>query len=295
MVIPALYKIIIGIDFSQIEPRVLAHFTGDESMIGAYVEKRDLYIEMAMKVFKLERHYCEDKAYEPNGKFQPRKAIKSVLLGIMYGMGYKSLAQQVGVSDDEAKRIIEDFYEAFPKVKIWMDEQIKFAEENEYIETMFGRKRRFVGFKMIAKKYHKLAKEIMDIVGHIPDFIWDEEYYELLPYKLKREFWDVSKVYGAIVRKIVNTIIQGSSADIMKLAMIETAKICRLKGYKMLGTIHDEILFEVSAEITREEIEALEQAMLNVVKLKTPFKVDTAFMNRWGKETGKEEWFSKAS
>ncbi|MFP5304174.1 DNA polymerase, partial [Cobetia sp. SIMBA_158] len=75
-----------------------------------YVNNRDLYIEMAMKVFKLERKYCEDKAYSPDGKFQPRKAIKSLLLGIMYGMGYKSIAQNIGVTDEEAKQIIDDFY-----------------------------------------------------------------------------------------------------------------------------------------------------------------------------------------
>ncbi|MFP3427090.1 DNA polymerase, partial [Pseudoalteromonas sp. SIMBA_162] len=63
MIIPAENHVIIGVDYSQIEPRVLAHFTGDDSMIDAYVNNRDLYIEMAMKVFKLERKYCEDKAY----------------------------------------------------------------------------------------------------------------------------------------------------------------------------------------------------------------------------------------
>jgi DNA polymerase I len=277
----------------QIEPRVLAHFTGDESMINAYVTGRDLYIEMAMKVFKLERKYCEDKAYSPDGKFQPRKAIKSVLLGILYGMGSKTLSQNIGVSKEEAERIINDFFDAFPKIKLWMDDRIKFAEENEYIETMFGRKRRFVGFKIVAKRYHEVKKKVIDILGFLPDFIWDEEYKEVIPYDIKREFWDMSKAYGIVVRRVVNTIIQGSSADIMKLAMIETAKICRIKGWKVIGTIHDEILFEVPANITVEEVEMIEKAMLGVVTLKTPFKVDSDIFLRWSEGISKKEWFSK--
>ncbi|MFP3802860.1 hypothetical protein, partial [Paraburkholderia sp. SIMBA_027] len=75
--------------------------------------------------------------------------------------------------------------------------------------------------------------------------------------------------------------------------MIEVAKICKRMGYKMLATIHDEILIEVPINISRDAVEEIEKAMLGVVKLKTPFKVDTAFMEkRWGEEVGKDEWFN---
>ncbi|MCS0827443.1 DNA polymerase [Cytobacillus firmus] len=292
MIIPSSPRwIIYGADYSQIEPRVLAHFTQDEAMIDAYVSGRDLYIEMAMKVFKLERKYCEDKAYNPEGTFQPRKAIKSVLLGIMYGMGSQSLAGNIGVTKEEADRIIADFYAAFPKVKAWMDEQIAFAEQNEYIETMFGRKRRFIGFKQIAKKYHELQAELKHLIGEIPDFIWDEKYKYAIPYETKLAYWTTAKKYAETVRRVVNTIIQGSAADIMKMAMVETAKICRKKGYKMLATIHDEILFELPRDISREAIAEINSTMLGVVSLRTPMKVDGAFMERWGLEVGEDTWF----
>ena len=287
--------VIMGADYSQIEPRVLAHFTQDESMIGAYVSGRDLYIEMAMKVFNLEEKYCVDKAYAPDGSFQPRKAVKSILLGIMYGMGVKSLADGLGMTEEQAGKIIDDFYKAFPKVRAWMDEMILFAENNEYIETMFGRKRRFLGFRGIAKRYHAAAKQVKDILGFLPDFIWHEDYKYLIPYELKREYWDMAKEYAFTTRRVINTIIQGSAADIMKLAMIETAKICREKDYKMIATIHDEVLFEVPEDITEEAVNELVTAMLSVVNLRTPMKCDVAFQHRWSEEISQEEWFKGAA
>ncbi|MFD9628612.1 DNA polymerase [Peribacillus muralis] len=283
--------VIMGADYSQIEPRVLAHFTQDESMIGAYVAGRDLYIELAMKVFNLEEKYCLDKAYDPTKTFQPRKAIKAVLLGIMYGMGSQSLAGNLGMTNEEAVKIIDDFYKAFPKIRSWMDERILFAEKNEYIETMFGRKRRFIGFKATAKRYHAVTKKVMDILGHLPDFIWHEDYKYLVPYDIKREYWDMSKEYTFTTRRVINTIIQGSAADIMKLAMVETAKICREKDYKMIATIHDEVLFEVPEDISEAAVNELVQAMLSVVSLRTPMKCDVAFQHRWSEEISQEEWF----
>jgi DNA polymerase I len=295
MFIPAKGHLILGGDYSQIEPRVLAHFTEDESMINAYRSGRDLYVEMAMKVFGLEEKYCIDKAKSPDGSFEPRKAVKSVLLGIMYGMGSKTLSQNLKMSEEQAKKIIADFFKAYPKIDGWIADRIRFAEENEYIETMFGRKRRFIGFKTTAKRYHAVCKKVMDQLGHLPDFIWDDEYRYSLPYDIKREYWDMGKAYAIVKRRVINTIIQGSSADIMKLAMIEVAKLCREKGWNMLATIHDEILLEVPVGISLEEVELIEKKMLGVINLKTPMKVDVAFMpNRWGEEVSKDKWF-KAS
>jgi DNA polymerase I len=278
----------------QIEPRVLAHFTEDESLIGAYVNGRDLYVEMAMKVFGFEEKYCLDKAKSPDGTFEPRKAVKSVLLGIMYGMGSKTLSQNLGMQEEQAKQIIADFFKAYPKVEKWIEERIAFAEENQYIETMFGRKRRFPGFKAVAKRYHAVAKKVMDLLGELPDFIWNEKYKYAVPYDIKREYWDMGKEYAIVKRRVINTIIQGSAADIMKLAMIEVAKLSRKKGWKMLATIHDEILLEVPATISEAEVNEIEKAMLGVVNLKTPMKVDVAFMYRWGEETSKDKWFKAA-
>ncbi|PEM08522.1 DNA polymerase [Bacillus wiedmannii] len=290
MIRPGEGMVIIGADFSQIEPRILSHLSGDEDMIAAYVEGRDLYIEMAMKVFKLERKYCEDGEYDPTGTFQPRKAVKSVLLGIMYGMGAKTLSENVKVSVEMANQFINDFFAAYPKVKAFIDKVHVFVEENEYVETMYNRKRRFVGHKQMAKRYHKVCEQIIERIGHIPDFIWGDEV--TLPYWIKQEYWDVAGKYHAVCRQGVNTIIQGSAADVMKLAMIAVYEICKKYGYKILATIHDEILIEVPKDIEEDKVTEIENAMLSVVSLSVPMKCDTAFSEkRWGDDVGKKDWY----
>lgn len=288
MIIAPKGKVIVGIDYSQIEPRVLAHISGDEHLIDAYVQGKDLYTEMAMGVFNLERKYCLDGAMSPDGSYEPRKRIKAVLLGIMYGMGSYTLSQSVQSSVDEAEKLIEDFFKTYPTVKQFIDETHLEAEKNEFVETMYGRKRRFVGHKQNAKRYKEVAQKIKNILGYIPSNIWGEE----LPFKLKRDFWDVAGSYNVVNRKSVNTKIQGTSADLMKLSLIAVREICEKYGFLILGTVHDETLFEVPEHATQEQIEELENAMLGVVNLDVPLKVDTAFMHRWGEEVSKSDWFA---
>jgi DNA polymerase I len=288
MIIAPEGKVIIGMDFSQIEPRVLSHMSNDKTMIGAYVNGRDLYIELAMKVFNLERKYCEDGAYDPTGTYQPRKRIKAVLLGIMYGMGAYTLSESIDSTVEEAEQIIKDFYKTYPDIKAFIDKTHKEAEEQQYVETMFGRKRRFIGHRQVAKKYKALEKEIIRRLGSVPSNIWSTD----LPYELKAEFWEVSGPYHVVNRQSVNTKIQGSSADIMKMAMIRVNKVAKKYGFKILATVHDEVLLEVPETITREQIAELEDAMINTVNLKVPLKTDTEFMYRWGMGISKDEWFS---
>ncbi|PEF03552.1 DNA polymerase [Bacillus thuringiensis] len=287
-------SIILGVDYSQIEPRTLAHLSGDEELIRAYVEERDLYIEMAMKVFKLTYEYCVDGAYDPTGTFQPRKAVKSILLGIMYGMGSKTLSENVGVSQETAEGYIDDFFEAYPKVKQFIDGTHDFADENEFVETMYGRKRRFPKHKEIAKCYRAVLKKVVRILGREPKFIWNED----LPYKLKKEFWDVSGQYSIVARQTVNTRIQGSAADILKKAMIKVHEYCERRTaetgrtYRILATVHDELLIEVPENITREEIHIIEDLMKQIVTLRTPMKVDAECIQRWGEGMDVDSWFT---
>jgi DNA polymerase I len=287
-------SIIVGIDYSQIEPRVLAHLSGDEELQRAYKEGKDLYTLMASRVFNLPIEYCVDKAKDPTGTFEPRKRIKSVFLGIMYGMGSKTLAESINSTEEEAEQIIQDFFKAYPKVKEFVEKSHRFAEENEYVETMFGRKRRFPKHKRTAKAFKIIERRIETILGRKPKFIWDED----LPYDLKKQYWELSKPYFEVCRQSVNTQIQGSAADILKLAMIEVHKWCvektrkTGKTYRVIATVHDELLFELPRDATREEIEELENIMKTVVKLDVPLKVDTEIMLRWGEGMSKDEWFS---
>jgi DNA polymerase I len=298
-------KVIIGIDYSQIEPRVLAHISGDEDLRNAYREGKDLYVEMSIKVFKLDRQYCLDGAYSPDGSYQPRKRIKAIFLGIMYGMGKGTLSESIQDTPEVAEQLIEDFYESYPAVKQFVLETQKEAEEQEYVETMYGRKRRFVGHKAIAKQYKDIVNKIIslhkaegivitekgikDALKENRKLDWENK---IVPYKLERQYWDIQGSYHVVNRKAVNTKIQGTSADLMKKALIEVSKVCKELGFLILATVHDEILFEVPEDITEEQVKMLEDAMLGIVQLEVPMKCDTEFMYRWGSGVNKTEWFA---
>ncbi len=293
-------KVIIGIDFSQIEPRVLSHMANDETMIDAYVHGRDLYKEMAMKVFELEEQYCLDGAYDPTGTYQPRKRIKSVLLGVMYGMGAYTLSGSINSTVEEAEALIADFFATYPSVKKFVEDTHEEAARQEFVETMFGRKRRFVGHRQAAKRYKDICERINACVGYKVENYRKalredrkRDYSErLIPYPVAKAFYEIAGDIGAVERRSVNTKIQGSAADIMKMAMIKIYELCLKYGYKILATVHDEVLIEVPEDISEERVTELESAMLGVVSLKVPMKVDTEFMYRWGAGVGKNDWFS---
>ncbi|WP_214796528.1 MULTISPECIES: DNA polymerase [unclassified Exiguobacterium] len=280
--------VLLGADFSQIEPRILSHLAEDDTMIDAYVTGKDLYTEMASGVFKLPIEYCLDGQYDPTGKFQPRKAIKAVLLGIMYGMGSNTLAGNIGVSTEEADGIIDDFYETYPKVKAYIDARHQHAYEHEYVTTMYGRKRRFPKHRQTANAYKASVKKAVAILGREPkQFIWEEK----LPYKMKRTIWDYGKPYHAVNRQSVNATIQGSAADVMKIAMIHLDEYCKQKGYKMVAQVHDEVLIEVPNTITREEVAEVERIMRECIQLSVPMKVDAELSERWGEGMDVDTWF----
>ncbi|PFW43819.1 DNA polymerase [Priestia megaterium] len=282
-------KIIVGIDFSQIEPRLLSHLSGDETMINAYVEGRDLYSEMAANVFKLDIKYCLDGQYDPTGTFQPRKVIKAVLLGIMYGMGSGTLSENIGVTKEYAEQIIDDFYITYPKVKAYIDARHQLAFEQEFISTMYGRKRRFPEHNKIAKQYLSLVKKAERKLGHKPkDFIWEEKG---LTYREKAAIWEVGKKYHVVNRQSVNATIQGSAADVMKIAMIILYEYCLLMGYKMVATVHDEVLIEMPVDATREEITKLAEMMRTCIEVSVPMKVDPEVMERWGEGMDLDTWY----
>lgn len=277
--------VIIGADFSQIEPRVLAHMSGDPKFMFPYLSGQDLYSTLAAGVFHVPLEECGD-----GSKY--RKMMKVGLLAVMYGTSMFTLSGQLGISIEEAQQFIEDFYRSYPEVARFIQETRDFVKEHEYVLTLFNRKRRFPGYRNKAIQYDALVKKITAITGTktVPLNFWK---IDEIPYDLKRAFQDVKGGVERVRRMSVNARIQGTAADIMKIALINLYTLAQEKGWRMAGTVHDEALLLVPETITIQEIQQIEACMINAVKLNVPIKVDTEIMRRWGEGQKKAEWFDE--
>lgn len=276
-------KLILGIDYSQIEPRILAHITGDKEFSRPYLEGTDIYATLASKTFKVPIEKCGDGSTY-------RKAMKMGLLATMYGTSTFTLGQQIGISQAEAEAFIADFLSAYPVVKGWIESIHDFVDKEGYVETLYGRKRRFMGHKDIAIRYKAVCKTVLACNnGEMPTNIWA---CKNIPYKVRQAYWAVASDYGRVSRQSVNAIIQGTGAHIMKKAMILVHKHFKELGpdFKVIATIHDEIMLEVPNTITVEQIKVIEDLMINCITLEVPIKVDTEVMERWGAGVSKKEW-----
>jgi DNA polymerase I len=218
------YKIL-SADYSQIELRIMAAFSEDESMVTAFNNDVDIHSTTASKVFHVE---LADVTSDM------RRKAKMVNFGIIYGISAFGLGQRLGISRTEAKEIIDNYFEQFPRVKAYMDECVNKARENEYAETILGRRR-----------------YLRDINSRN---------------QTNRGFAE---------RNAINAPIQGSAADMIKLAMINIhawMKKGNLKS-KMLLQVHDELIFDAHVS----EIELLKtkvhELMVNAIPLKV--KLDT--------------------
>lgn len=275
-------KILVGMDFSKVEPTILACMSKDPKFLKPFQEGLDIYSSLASGTFHKPIEECGDGTRE-------RKMMKTGLLATMYGTSMFTLSEQLEISVEEAEEFIERFLTNYTIVSNWIDGVHELVDQQGYVETMFGRKRRFIGHTAIAKKFHKVEDQIIKILGRKPKNIWQED----LPYKLKQEYWKVSKQYFRASRQSVNAIIQGTGADIMKKALVNVYNLFQEwgKDYKIVATIHDEILMEVPEDITLEQIEQIEDVMKNCVQMLLPLKQDTELMFRWGEGTPKKEFF----
>lgn len=295
MIIAPQGYLIFGIDYSQIEPRTLAHLSQDKGLQYPYLNNIDLYASLAAKIFKLPYEAClesDGETYKKAGlPKHPRKMMKVGLLAVMYGITVPSLAESLGISVPEAQKFMDDFYNSYPEMTDWMAKQVAFADETGYVETMQGRKRRFIGHKDVAREYHAVHKKVVNILGREPENIWREP----LPRDLKQRFWNVNREYQRVARMSVNAIIQGSAALMLKKAMIEVNDHLEKKGadWRLLATIHDELLFLIPETATPDEIREIEEIMKNVVTLDVPLKVDIEVMTRWGEGIPFAEWIDK--
>ena len=251
------YKLVGG-DFSQIEPRVLAFLSGDESMINAYKEGKDLYAIMGSQVYQLPyedcREFYPDGTVNAEGKHR-RTTMKSVLLGIMYERGATAIGEQFNKSAEWAQQLIDNFYKSFPKINQYRLKIENMAETYGYVTTITGRKRR------------------------LPDMqLEDKDDYR----------------YQEAHRQSLNSVIQGSSADIMKLSMIAIYNDPRYKALDchMIITVHDELIMEVPEEHIKEGVELLVGTMKRVGHslIDLPMSVDAEVNDYWYGENLAEKY-----
>ena len=305
-------NVIIGGDFSQQEPRCLAHMSQDENMINAYLHGKDLYATIASKLYN--KPYEECKEFRPDGTVNPegkqrRSSVKPILLGIMYGRGVNSIAEQMNITKEEAQQVINDFYKQFPKVK----EFVEFAQENArtygFVETAWGRKRRLPNMQLDPIEITVENPNLISTFNPL-DFsctenteVSDEVYYKYLrlmnraygrdakekvKQQAKAEGYKLVDNGGYIAdaqRQCVNSIIQGSAADMTKIAMIQIHRNKRLRelGYKLIIPVHDEVLGVCPRENAKEVRDILEYIMVHVVddKFEIPMKTDIECTYRW--------------
>lgn len=309
-------QVIVGGDFSQQEPRCLAHMSDDPHMLQAYLEGKDLYATIASKIYKMPYDECKefraDGTVNPEGKAR-RTSVKPVLLGLMYGRGVPSIAEQMKISTQEAQKIIDDFYAEFPKVKEFVDFAQTFARDYGFVETAWGRKRRLsdmqlppIEIKPCIKSYSDNfdpfafdATELIPQDDYVPDEVY-RKYYTLLnrargrqqQQKVKelaeQEGYSIKDNRGFIEdakRQCVNSIIQGSAADMTKLTMIKIFNDEELNklGYKLIIPVHDEVLGICPRENAKAVRDRLEYIMVHIVdgKFKIPMKCDIEVTERW--------------
>ncbi len=232
---------ILSADYSQIELRLMAHFSQDEHLLYAFRNGQDIHAATAAKIFKVPINEVSK---------EQRRAAKTANFGILYGISAFGLAQQLDCSRSEAKQLIDDYFAAFPKIRSFIEAQKEFAREHLYVETLFGRKR-----------------YLPDIVSHN------------------------ATVRAFAERNAVNAPVQGTAADIIKIAMVaihrdlqalnnESAKIGGSQA-QMIMQVHDELNFNVPVAMVDQVRKIVVDNMQNAVHLSVPLIAECGVGDNW--------------
>ena len=225
--------LIVSADYSQIELRIMAHLSQDQHLIQAFRNGVDVHAATAEKIFGVP--HDEVTADQ-------RRVAKTANFGIMYGISSFGLSQRLGISRSEAKKLIDDYFNAFPAIRSFIDDTIAAARENCYVETIFGRRR------------------------YLPDI------------NAKN-----ATVRALAERNAVNAPIQGTAADIIKLAMIGVDRKMAEEGLKskMVLQIHDELLFDTISSEREKLMSIVKEQMEHVTELSVPLTVECNYGKNW--------------
>lgn len=313
--------VLLSSDYSQQEPKLTAFVSQDENMIRSFQENKDIYSFIASIAFN--KTYEECKEFTPTGEYNPegkarRTEAKSVVLGILYGRSTTTIAEQLYShepwSDEkkvkQAQYVYDSVLNAFPALRQLMINSQNFAKRYGYVETILGRRRHIPDMKLQDFEFKPMSGYInpdidpLDIntlnsSNDIPQRIKDSLYKELKSYKYFGQVanrikelaeQDHIKVISnrnkitEATRQVVNSIIQGSAADLTKLAMlkVESDPIWNELGGRILVPVHDELIAEVPVEHWKEGGERLAQLMCEAADF-LPFtiKCDVTTTYRW--------------
>lgn len=227
-------NVLMGIDYSQIELRVLAQLSGDKNLREAYQQNMDLHSLTARKIFEL--------SDVENVSREQRIIAKTINFSIIYGKTAFGLAKELGINQREAAEYIERYFNQYPRVKNFEKEIIEFTEKNGYTETFFGRRRIIEGINSKNKNIRSQAE-----------------------------------------RMAVNSVIQGTAAEIIKKVMIELYRYLKDKeGISLLLQVHDELIFEIEKDKVEMYKKVIEDIMKNSVKFEdVPLEINTNIGINW--------------
>lgn len=220
-------------DYSQIELRMLAHFSEDPALMRAFAEDQDIHTFVAAQVFDVMPAFVDP---------EQRRRAKAVNFGIIYGQTPFGLSKSLGISQVEAKNFIDAYFRRYATIQRFIDRCHADARATGYVTTILGRRRPIPDINSSNKMQKALAE-----------------------------------------RTAVNTVTQGSSADLIKLAMINIGRRIRTEGRpsRMLIQVHDELVFEMPREAVEAETEMIRAEMTGAIPLKVPLKVDIAWGRSW--------------
>ncbi|MFG0265806.1 MAG: DNA polymerase I [Rhodopirellula sp. JB055] len=230
---------LLGADYSQIELRVLAHYSGDEALISAYQDDADIHTRVAAEVNGID---------ESEVTSDLRRIAKTINFGIVYGQSPFGLAKTLGISNDEARDYIELYFKRYAGVEAFMMETLSRCRNEGYVTTMLGRRREIKGVRDLAK----------------------------LPESKRRSLTEPERI-------AINMPIQGTAADLIKLAMLRVHKQLQQSDLqaRLLLQIHDELLLESPDEELEALSDLIRESMTSVMQLDVPLKVDVAHGRTW--------------
>ncbi len=223
--------LMLSADYSQVELRILAHFSGDHTLINSFRRGEDIHNRTASEVFGVRIDQVTP---------EQRDIAKTTNFSIIYGVSAYGLSQQTNMTPQEAAMFIDVYFKRYPKVKEYIEQMIQLAQKQGFVTTLLGRRR------------------------YIPEINSSN--------RQKREFAE---------RTAINTPIQGSAADLIKVVMIDIAKHLKNKRSKMILQVHDELVFEVHKDELDFVKEMVKDKMENTIQLKVPIKVDINVGENW--------------